>query len=158
MAVSLQDGILVWQKVAKALAGASPANAATFRELKNYLTTQGGNPQLQFIPYTAEQSIAAGGTDLVGGASTIYGFYAKGRRTSATTAAYLAIHAAATNGATTTTVVTERFNLTGQSYSTVMPTGIAVETGLTISAADAVGGATESTAALSADGFVIVGA
>jgi hypothetical protein len=77
MALTVQDGVLVWQKVAKALAGANPASQAAFRDLKNYITTQGGNPQLQFIPYTAAQAIVNLGTSLVGGACTLYGWYGK---------------------------------------------------------------------------------
>lgn len=158
MAFSGQDGVLVWQKVAKALAGANPAHAAAFRELRVYIATQGQNPQLQFAPYTAEQAVTNLGTDLIGGACTVYGIYAKGRRTSGTTSSFLAVHAAATNGATTTTLVTSRFKASGQAFAYVSAAGIACETGCTISAADAVGGATESSAADAADGFVLVGA
>lgn len=157
MALVVQDGVYVWQKVQKAIANACPADQAVFRALKNYLVTQGNNPQLQFIPFTAENAVTDGGVDLVGAACTVYGFYAKGRRTSGTTAAFLALHAAATNGATTTTLVTARFKATGQSFSFAAPLGLAAETGLTIASATAVGGATESTAADVADGFVIVG-
>lgn len=158
MAFTGQDGGLVWQKVAKALAGANPAHAAAFRELRVYIATQGGNPQLQFAPYTAEQAVTNLGVDLIGGASTVYGFYAKGRRTSGTTASFLAIHAAGDNSATTTTLITSRFKVTGQAFAYVSAPGVACETGCTISAATAVGGATESSAADAADGFVLVGA
>lgn len=158
MAIALQDGISVWQKVAKALAGANPATAAAFRELKTYLTTQGGNPQLQFVPFTAEQIVTNLGYSPDVDASTLYGVYVKGRRTTGTTSAFFAIHAATDNSATTTTVLTERFKATGQSFAAVYPTGVAVETELTVSAATTVGGATESSAADAGDGFVLVGA
>lgn len=158
MALVTENANLVWQKVKMALMNGDPAIQNAFLDLKMYLATQRRNLDLQFVPYTAEQSIANGGTDLIGAAATVYAWYANGRRTSATTAAYLAVHAAATNGATTTTLVTSRFNLTGQKFASMFPSGLACETGVTISAADAVGGATESTAALSADGFLILGA
>jgi hypothetical protein len=106
MALSVQDPVLIWQKVAKALAGANPATQAAFRDLKNYITTQGGNPQLQFIPYTAAQAIVNLGTSLVGGACTLYGWYGKTARTSGTTAAFENLHDAADNSATTTTMDT----------------------------------------------------
>ncbi len=157
MALSLQDGGLVWQKVAKALAGANPATASAFRELKTYLMTQGGNPQLQFIPYTAEQITTNTGFQAADAAGTLYGVYAKGRRTSGTTASFVALHAAADNAATTTTIVTDRFKAVGQSFAAVYPTGLAVETAFTVSAATAVGGATESSAADAADGFILIG-
>lgn len=158
MALSLQDGILVWQKVSKALANANPAHAAAFRELRVYLMTQGQAPQLQFIPFTAEQIVTDTGFQAADVAGTFYGAYAKGRRTTGTTSSFLALHAAATNGATTTTIFTERFKAVGQAFAFVSAPGIAVETAFTLSAATAVGGATESSAADAADGFIIVGA
>ena len=117
-----------------------------------------GNPDLQFLPYTAEQAIVNNGTDLVGAACTLYAWYGKARRTSATTAAFQSIHDAADNTATTTTVDTVLIDLTGAQFFIVHPNGKALATGLTISSATAVGGATETTAALATDGFIIVGA
>ena len=158
MAVSLQDGTFVWQKVAKALMAANPASQAAFRDLKNYMTTQGGNPQLQFVAYTAAQAIVNLGTDLIGGASTLYGWYAKANRTTGTTASFQAIHDATDNSATTTTTVTRKINLTGQQFAYVDPVGLALATGAVISAATAVGGSTESAVADATIGFIIVGA
>lgn len=157
MAITLQDGNLVWQKVNKALVGANPAVQEAFRNLKVYISTQKGNPQLTFLPFTAEQAVTDGGVDLAGQAVTVYGWYAKGRRTTGTTAAFVALHAAATNNATTTTLLTARFKVLGQEIGIVDPVGLACETGLTIASATAVGGATESATADAADGFVIVG-
>lgn len=158
MALSTENANLVWQKVKMALMNANPASQNAFLDLKMYLATQKKNPDLQFISYTAEQAIVDGGTDMVGAASTLYGWYANGRRTTGTTSAFLALHAAATSNATTTTLVTARFKAIGQSFAALFPAGLAAETGLTISAATAVGGATESATADAADGFVIVGA
>lgn len=157
MALTTQDPILVWQKVSKALLGANPAQQAAFRDLKNYMTTQGGNPPLQFVPYTATQAVVNLGTSLVGGACTLYGWYEKNARTSGTTAAFAALHDAADNSATTTTVLTSKANLTGQSFAVVEPTGFIIATDVVISNATAVGGATESSAANAGNGFVIVG-
>lgn len=150
--------IAVWNRVNKALAGANPAIQEAFLKLKVYLSTQKGNPALQYASFTAEQAVTNLGTDLIGGACTLYGMYAKGRRTTGTTASFVAIHAAADNSATTTTLVTRRFKLLGQEFGYADPFGLACETGCTISAATAVGGATESSAADAADGFIIVGA
>ncbi len=158
MALTVQDGVQVWQKVKQALAGANPANQAAFRVLREYLATQGGNPQLQFIPYTAAQAVTDTGTSLVGGACTLYGWYGHGARTTGTTASFQAIHDASTNGATTTTVDTVRLGIVGESFSVVHPTGRILATDAVISAATAVGGATESAAADASNGFIIVGA
>ncbi len=158
MALTVQSGVQVWQKVKNALVGANPAHQNAFRVLREYLATQGGNPDLQFIPYTAAQAIVNLGTSLVGGACTLYGFYGKGARTTGTTAAFAALHDAADNSATTTTIVTAKLNLTGQSFAIVEPTGFIVATDVVVSCATAVGGAVESAAADAMNGFVIVGA
>lgn len=157
MALSTESANKVWQKAAVMLRDANPAIQNAFLELKKYLATQKKNPDLQFVPFTAEQAVTNLGTSLVGGACTLYGFYAKGRRTSGTTAAFLAIHDAADNSATTTTILTQRLKVTGEAFAAVYPVGQAIATDVVISSATAVGGATESTAADVADGFVIVG-
>lgn len=160
MALVTEAGNKVWQKAKNYLSAvnANPASQNAFFDLKAYFAQQKRNPDLQFIPFTAEQATTDGGIDLVGAACTLYGFYGKGRRTSGTTASFLAIHDAASNAATTTTVVTNKFAILGKDFAWVSATGQPLATGCTISAATAVGGATESTTADAADGFLIVGA
>lgn len=158
MALTTENANLVWQKVKMALMDASPAVQQQFADLKMYLSTQGRNPDLQFIPFTETQAIANGGTDLVGAACTVYAIYYKGKRTTGTTAAFLSLNAAADNNATTLVIWSSRLKVTGQKGAAFWPTGQASETGLTISCATAIGGATESTTPDGADGFVIVGA
>jgi hypothetical protein len=162
MALALVAENKVWQRVKAALANASPADQLVFRGLREYLATHKGMPDLQFIPFSEAQSIVNDGTDLVGEACTLYGVYAKAitaptARTS-TTSAFFSVHAAATSGATTTTLVTGRIKAAGQHFVFTAGDGLACETGLTVSAATAVGGQTESTTPDGADGFVIVGA
>ena len=77
MAFSGQDGVLVWQKVKKALAGAHPAAQNAFKDLREYFATQGKNPQLQFLAFTEADCDAANGTALLTGACTVYGTYVK---------------------------------------------------------------------------------
>jgi hypothetical protein len=158
MAIALQDGVLVWQKVAKALTSANPASQKAFYDLKTYLVTQGQNPQLQFVPFTAEQIVTNNGYSPDVDACTIYGVYLKGRRTTGTTSSFVAIHDAADNAATTTTIDTARFKAAGQSVSIIHPTGVAIATDITVSGATTVGGPTESSAADAADGFLVIGA
>ena len=158
MAIALQDANLVWQKVKIALTNANPASQESFGDLKKYLAQQKKNPQLQFVPFSAEQIIANGGYSPDVDAHTLYGLYLKGRRTTGTTSSFVDYHAATSNAATTTTVAGARFKVTGQEYALIFPSGLAVETEATISAATAVGGATESAAADAADGFAIIGA
>lgn len=117
-----------------------------------------GNADIQFIPYSTAQAIVNLGTDLVGAACTLYVWYGTAARTTGTTASFQAIHDAGDNSATTTTVDTVKINAVGQQFLVVHPNGVALATGCTISAATAVGGATESAAADATNGFVIVGA
>ena len=158
MAVVLQSGNLVWEKVKKATANAGPEVRLAFKALRDFLVSQKGNPDLQFVAYSAEQAATDHGTVLIDAACTLYGWYGKARRTSATTVAFQALHAAATNDATTTTVVTALINATGQRFSHITGQGRSIATSLTVASADAVGGSTETTAALASDGFVIIGA
>jgi hypothetical protein len=158
MAVVLEASNKVWQKVEQALTGAGPDAQRAFKGLRDYLVQQSGNPNLQFIPYTAEQAVTDHGVDLTAAACKVYGWYGKGRRTSGTTASFIALNAAATQDATTTTIVTTRLKVLGQRFAFVFGAGLASETGLTVCAATTVGGATESSAADAADGFVVIGA
>lgn len=160
MALSLEAGNKVWQKAKNALTAvnANPANQQALADLKAYVSQQKRNPDLQFIPFSAEQITTDTGMQAADVACTLYAIFAKGRRTTGTTSSFFAVHAAATNGATTTTILTERFKALGQGFSFVSGEGVAVETALTLSAATAVGGATESTTADACDGFAIVGA
>jgi len=158
MAVVLESGNLVWQKVKIALTDAGPEAQSVFKGLREWLVSQKGNPDLQFIPFSAEQAVTAAGVDLTAAACKLYGLYAKGRRTTGTTASFLDLHAAATDAATTTTVWSNRFKATGQRVAQVSGSGIAIETGLLVHGATAVGGTVDSSAADSADGFVVIGA
>lgn len=160
MAVVLENSNKVWQKVRMALdsVGGGAAARTMFKELKAFLATQGGNPELQFIPFSAEQAVTAAGVDLTAAPCKVFGVYAKGRRTTGTTSSFLDFHAAATDAATTTTILDFRFKAVGQQVIWANPSGLASETGLTVHAATAVGGTVDSVAADAADGFVIIGA
>ncbi len=158
MAIALENANLVWQKARIATMNANPAIQEQLKDLKLYLANQKRNFNLQFVAYSAVDVVTNGGYSPDVDGNTIYAFYAKGRRTTGTTASFLALHAATDNSATTTTLVTVRFKVTGQEFLTSHPAGLACETELTVSAATTVGGPTESSAADAADGFVIIGA
>lgn len=167
MALTTESAGRVRQKAYEAVYGTgtgtstdtvSPYHFAGIKAFFSHWAANKLNPDLQFIAYTAEQATTNLGTSLVGGACTLYVWFVKGRRTSGTTAAFEALHDAADNSATTTTVNTVKLNLAGQQALIVHPNGFIIATDVVISSATAVGGATESTAANADDGFVIVGA
>lgn len=76
-ALAVGNPNLVWQNVIKALANESPVTQAAFRALKIHLSSQLGNRDLQFIPFTEVQADVAGGTVLVTGALTVYAIFVK---------------------------------------------------------------------------------
>ena len=100
MALVLQSGNLVWQKVAKALGNTGhPVVAAAFKALRDYIVSQKSNPDLQFYFFDEAQCDAAGGTALTNiGACTLYGVYVK--KASAATDNYFKIYDDATDDTT----------------------------------------------------------
>ena len=158
MAIAAQAANYVWQKAKISLdtLAASPAARAAFRELKTQLAGVKGNPDLQFIPVTAAQMIANGGYCPDVDACRLYGAYFKGARTSGTTAAFVAIHDATDNSATTTTVLTGKLKVTGEEVTFVSQFGWGIATDITVACATAVGGATESSVGDAANGFLII--
>lgn len=166
MALTTQNANLVRQKAYNAVYATgtstvkvSPEHYYMLKALFLHLAANKGNPDLQFVPFNTTQiTTNLGYTPGIGGACTLYAFYGRAKRTSGTTASFIAVHDAADNSATTTTVLTAKINAAGQQFFIVSPDGHPIATDLTISAATAVGGAVESSAGDAVDGFVIIGA
>ncbi len=159
MALTTQSANLVRQKAYNAVYGTpvSPFHFYAIKALFLHLAANKGNPDLQFKAYAAEDATTTNGTSLIGGPCTLYAWFGKARRTSGSTASFQALHDAANNSSTTTTVWTAKIDGTGQSFLFVEPKGRPISTDVVISAATAVGGATMSAVADATDGFVIVG-
>jgi len=165
MALSLENANLVRMKVKQALAsggsatngvGADPAIAEAAKDLFVYLSSQRLNPDLMFVPFSAAQLIANGGAAMTDAACKLVAIYLKGRRTSGTTESFVTFSEVNQAGAI---VDVSRFNATTNSpVLKIFPKGQAIATALHASAATAAGGATESSEADAADGFVIVAA
>jgi hypothetical protein len=160
MALSLEAESHVWQKVKIALMNASPIAQLAFKGLREYMTTHKQLPDLQFKQFANTDLESDGGNAeaIFSAAGTLYGFYYKAHRTSGTTAAFIDIHDASTEDATTTTLATFKINKTGQEGIGIWGNGLPFATDLTISSATAVGGNTQSAAGDGADCFIIVGA
>lgn len=156
MAVSTENANLVWQKVKAALMNASPAAQAAFAGLKQYLATQGGNPDLQFIPFSAADIVVDTGYSPIGAACKVYGLYAKNSGAGDGTDSFIALHNAADNASAG--FVGGVIQDDNDAFLAIKHNGWSFATDLTISAATAMAGATESAAANAADGFVIIGA
>lgn len=156
MALSLENPNLVRQKVKIALMNADPAIQEAAKDLFQYLATQRLAANLQFVPISAEQLITIGGVAVTDAPCKIVAVYWKGRRTTGTTSSFVSLTAANQAGEV---VDATRFKAaTNSQVFKAFPTGLAVETSLQGSAATGIGGATGSSAADAADGFVIVAA
>lgn len=158
MAIALETSSNVWHKVAKALTNASPAAQEAFRGLRKWLVEQGGNPDLQFVPFSAALLVVNTGYSPIGAACSVYGVYAKNAGTGDGTDSFFALHDAADNASAAlfAAVIQDDNDEIVAAYP--RNGGLAFATDLTLSAATTIGGATESAAANACDGFVIVGA
>jgi hypothetical protein len=172
MSLTTQSAGLVRQKAYNAVYGTGTGTASDsvspyhFYAIKAFflhMAANKGNPDLQFVPYSAEQATDPNGTSLVGGACTLYVWFVKGRRTSATTQAFETLYDGLENDstgdsdATGDAIAMQLLNLTGQQFLLVHPNGFPVVNDLNIFSTTTEGGTTESSAANSSDGFVIVG-
>lgn len=170
MAIALQNANLVRQKAYNAVYGSgtgtatntvSPYHFYAIKALFLHLACNKGNPDLQFIPYSAEQAVTNAGFSPDVDACTLYAWFAKARRTSGTTAAFEGIldaTAGSDSDAVTTHIAINRIRAVGQQFLEVWPNGFAIATDLVIVSNTLVAGVAESTAANSTDGFLIIGA
>jgi hypothetical protein len=162
MALATQNSNLAWQKVKIALDQFAAPNSTreALKALKARLALTGGNPDLQFVPFTAAQAAAAGGTDLIGAAAKVYALYAQNKRAAAGTQSFFDVHGAASDASAATVELSAAFQAitTKQTALVIRDEGLALATGVTVTAVTAPGGTTDSDAADSPDGFLIVGA
>lgn len=162
MALSLENGQNVWRKVEQALqnagathTGATPAAVAAFRGLKDYLVSNKGNPNLQFVPFSEAQADDADGTGLLDAASTIYGFYVK-KLSSGTDNTVKAFESATVDTTSTAQSLSIPLDVTDQEAFLIYPNGWAQATGLTITQHTTIEGSTDGSDG--GDGFFVVGA
>ena len=161
MAVSVENANLVRQKIKSSLMNASPVAQAAFDALHQYLASQKGNPDLEFIPFNDAQVTTATGYSPVGAACSLYGVYFKKSGTSGTgtaTDSWLTIANDASNVTDATKFVALHTSANGDEVFAVYPKKIAFGTDLTISGETSAQDGTESTAGDSGNGFVIIGA
>lgn len=160
MAVSVESSNLVWQKVKIALETlkASELVKDAFRRLKMDLATLNGNPDLEFVPFSAAQVVTNTGYSPIGAACKVYAVYAKNAGAGDGTDSFLTLHDAADNTSAGTIGAPIQDDKDEILYIEASRGGIAFATDLTISAATALAGATESAEANACDGFVIIGA
>lgn len=163
MALATQNANLVRQKVYSFVYGKgtttnpmSPGHFYAVKALFLHLAANKSNPDLQYVPFTASQIVVNGGYTASVTACTLYAFFGRARRTTGTTASFIAMHDAVDNNSAA--ILANHINATGQSFLNLYPDGKPFATDITVSAATTIGGATESSATDAVDGFYVVGA
>lgn len=160
---TVEDSNKVFQKVNKALAGASPSAQKTFRGLKEWLVEQKGNPNLRVVPFSSAGVATADDGQAIGaGTAKVYGVYFK--KPNDATAAYVSVVDNGTDdnyyGGSLTGSVRIQAGLVSanQEFAAVFPNGLSIALGLRIvSTTAAAAGTTANTAASAPYGFVLYG-
>jgi hypothetical protein len=156
MAFSGEDQVKVWQKVRARIAGEAPVTQLAFKALREYLATQGGNQQLQYLPFTEADCDAAGGTVVLSGACTLYGVFVK-KENSATDNWFWLYDDATNDGTAADAMVCLPLLRANEAGFAMFPKGFALGTGIVVTqyATDPLGASDGSNGG---DGFVVIGA
>lgn len=166
MALSLQAGNLVWQKVKNALSttniaskGASPATQEAFLDLKKYIAQDLRNIQLQFVPIDGTYNSSDGGNNvsqvLANAACTLYGIYLF---KSGSTETIFKFSDNATTAATNGTQYGAIAKTAAGDVFEIYPDGQALSSGLTVTEDTTRTGSTLTLLANQMSGFVVIGA
>lgn len=157
-AKSLESSNKTWQRVRIALdaLGANEASKRAFRELKQYLSTFAGNPQLQFLSFsdvTTDQPTA-----LTTGGATLYGIFLKKQNTATDAFFKAADHGTTAGGANGANMQLCVPLLVGKDEVaiTYLP-GQVLATGLTVASETTAAGGSDTSSGDGPNGFAIVG-
>ena len=161
MALSLENSNLVKQKVKLSLSGMNtgkgtyPIADEVFGAFMKYMATQGGNPDLQLVPFSEVQCDDADGTGVVDVACKVYGVYV--RKVSAATDNYFKIYDSATvDTSASEQIIAIPLLHTTQEAMELYPQGVAMANGVTVTQHTTSIGVTDGSDG--GDGFIIVGA
>lgn len=158
MALSLENALLVRQKVKSALMDANPGIQEQFKDLFQYLSTQGKNPDLQFVAFAGASADDAGGVVLADAATKLYAAY--GKKTATATDSYLHFLDDATDdaGLATDGRLLIPFLIASEQACAFYATGLTMATGVVAKTYTDWDGTTDSAAGDSPNGFIIIGA
>ena len=156
----VENANLVWQRVAISLdsLGANKASREAFRALKNYLSQEKRNLNLQFVAIDATLVDDAGGVVTMDGPCRVFGLFAKKQATATDT--YLALLNDDTDDASPITDVRLVVGLqeSAEQVTVLDPSGIALSVGAVGKAYTEFDGTTDALVADTPNGFVIIGA
>lgn len=158
---SLEGSQLVWQRVNNFFRtkDASPLQTQAFlRELKRWLSTQKGNPRLQYVSFSNVTTSAVTVPEVSQNGCTLYAIYAKKQNTA--TAAYFKIndHATTAGGANGANVKFTLPLLVGNDeIGLVFQPGVVFSTGIAVASETTAAGGANSTSGDGPNGFIILG-
>lgn len=166
MAIALQTGSQVWQKVKNYLSavnnsslGANPTSQNAFLDLRNFLAQDRRNIQLQYIAVDGVYSSSDGGNNssqvLAAFACTLYATYLV--KLGSTETIYKASNNATTAATDGTEDHTYALTVAGDFFA-MYPGGRAMSSGITVTEDTTRTGSTLTLKANSASGFIIIGA
>lgn len=162
MALSLESPNLVRQKVYAALGGTNNPSGkqrlwwTAAREFFNQWVNQGGNANLQFVPFGEADADAAGGTALADAACNVYLLYANKAGTSATENHVKLFDDVTDDTTTTDQHVSIMLDAAGQEAMLIYPQGVSFPTGVVVTQHTTSEGTTDGSDG--ADGFIVIGA
>lgn len=145
-----------WQRVRIALAGANEASQKQFKALKEYLATQGKNPDLQFVPFSNVTTDQA--TVVTTGGCTIYGVFVKKQNTATDAYFKWADHGTVAGGANGANMQATLPLLVGNDeIALAFLPGLIMATGITVAAETTAAGGSDTTTGDGPNGFFLVG-
>lgn len=160
MALTLESPNRVWQRVAIALRGSNEATQGQFKALKQYLATQKGNPQLQYVSINGLTNSSDSGNTaaqiLLAGAGTLYALYLK-KAAGATACWFKGSDNATTPATDGTQVIAEHSAQASAEIVRIFVTGKTLASGLTVTEDTTATGSTLTLLANRFDGFAILG-
>ncbi|HDZ43060.1 hypothetical protein LCGC14_0897250 [marine sediment metagenome] len=150
MALSTGQALLAKQEAMAFLANAKPAIQREMKQLFGYLADHRLNLDLEFVAFADLTS----DTVIADAANQVIAIYLKKQATS--TAAIFKANDHATVGGSTTIVIAQELNASGDEFLLTYPDGWAQGTGFTCSSQTTTAGDTDSTSGDGPDGFVLI--
>ena len=160
-AKSLEGANLVWQRVVNAvntLSSSPIEKSAMLRELKKWLSTQKGNPKLQFCSFSDVTTDAQVVPEVSASGATIYACYAKKQNTA--TDAYFKFNDSATvagGGSGANVKVTVPLLVGNDEVLLIFQPGLIFATGIIVASETTAAGGSDTTTGDGPNGFFIIG-
>jgi hypothetical protein len=156
----LENALKVWQRISitgggGTTTGFSPGTRKLMKALKEWLSTQKSNPNLQFISFT---DVTTDSALITTGGELVYAIVLK-KQATATDAYFKANNSATTAGGASGAAMQICIPLldSGDEAILIYPNGLNLSTGMTIAAETTGAGGTDTTTGDGPNGFMLIG-